>query len=155
MNRQAIRSSYRAIIVVGLTITIALSANVAMAAHQMIEKQSGSLELQPTEAAGDATGQIGYRMTTGEDGDPILHIMPQFNKLENPENIMVLLVDEDNGRVDNLGRGADLAASAWRPGEDLRDLDSIYIVRPWGSDNEEQGPAPLILFKAELPHDQQ
>ena len=63
-----IRKHYRKFILIGLAIGLSLSANVALAAHQLVEDESGILELQPTKKAGDATGQVEFEIVKKNGG---------------------------------------------------------------------------------------
>ncbi len=146
MNRQAIRKSYRAITVIGLAITMLLSANVAMAAQIMIEKKNGSLELQPTVAAGNATGKINY-MLIGEVSGVQVAMVPQIENLENTENVSIFLMDEEGECAVNIGKLDDgqfrLLAC------ELKTYRTLVISRP-----DEDNDVGLVLFTTELPQHQ-
>ncbi len=145
MNRKAIRKSYRAIIVIGLAVTMALSANVAMAANRLIEEGSGVIELQPTPEAGDSTAQVEYRVVTLEDGSVIFTVALWVNGVENPQDIEVFLVDRNEPRVVGILIEDSEVASVQI--DNLEDLDEIVLAKP-----DEYGGPSVAFFTAELPH---
>ncbi len=65
MAQRTMNKGLRYIIVAGLTVALALSANLAWAGHQLVEEGSASLELEPTQLAGNATGQIKLQIGPG------------------------------------------------------------------------------------------
>ncbi len=148
--RRASKNSYRIITIVALAATMLLSANVAMAAHQMIEKKSGALELQPTEAAGpNAAAQVEYGVAALEDGSATLIITPRISGMySESERLMVFLIDREELRAVAMPGEVGEAASVRI--DNLEDYDSIIIVRP-----SEDGYPGTVLFRAELSHNQQ
>ncbi len=154
--RHTIRKYYRKIILIGLAVCFSLSADAALATHQLIEDESGILELQPTKKAGDATGQVEFEIVK-ENGGPQSTVgltgKIQIEGLENPEDVEVLVVDEEKDRTVSLGRlneNSELGGEVSVPEKNLKDLesfDSIEILRRSEKDDKGQ-----ILFRAELPH---
>ncbi len=136
---------------VALTVSMALSAKTAMAAHKTIETGSGNLELQSTPAAGDATGRLEYKITP-EDSVASLTFTPCLDGLENPKNIEIVLVDQDKDLALSLGKPseADAAVKSRVPLTSLQESGLVAIARPIENGNEDSPPE--ILFTAELPH---
>ncbi len=135
----------------GLTVSMALSAGTATAAHKIIETGSGTLELQSTPAAGGATGQLEYQITP-EDGVAALTFTPRLEGLESPENIEIVLVDQEKDLAMGLGKPSEVGAAVQTrvPLTSLQESGLIAITRPIENGNEDSPPE--ILFTAELPH---
>ena len=135
----------------GLTVSMALSAGTATAAHKIIETGSGTLELQSTPAAGGATGQLEYQITP-EDGVAALTCTPRLEGLESPENIEIVLVDQEKDLAMGLGKPSEVGAAVQTrvPLTSLQESGLIAITRPIENGNEDSPPE--ILFTAELPH---
>ena len=154
--KNTIRTHYRRFVLVGLTICLSLSANVALAAHQLVEDENGVLELQPTEKAGDATGQVEFEGVKENDGPQStvgLNGKLQIKDLNNVEDVEVFVVDEETNRKVSLGRldkDGKLEGDVSVPEKDLKKLesfDSIEIVR-----QSKNGGKDEVLFTADLPH---
>ena len=157
--RHTARKYYGKIILIGLALCLSLSANVALAAHQLVEDGSGVLELQPTKKAGDATGQVEFKSVKendGQQGNVGLFGKVQIEGLENPEDVEVVVVDEETDRTVSLGhldKDGELEGDFSVPEKDLKELesfDSIEVIR-----RSENGGKDQVLFTAELPHGQQ
>ncbi len=154
--RNTIGTHYRKFILVGLAICLSLTTNVALAAHQLVEDESGILELQPTKKAGNATGQVEFEGVKKNDGPQStvgLTGKLQIKDLNNPEDVEVFVVDEETDRRVSLGRldkDGELEGDVSVPEKDLKELesfDSIEIVR-----QSKNGGKDQILFTADLPH---
>lgn len=154
--RNTMKNHYRKFILIGLAICFSLSANVALAAHQLVEDESGILELQPTEKAGDATGQVefeGVKENGGTQSTVGLNGKLQIKDLNNPEDVEVFVVDEETDQRVSLGRldkDGELEGDVTVPEKDLKELeafDSIEIVR-----QSKNGGKDVVLFTADLPH---
>ena len=154
-NERHAKKYHRRIILVGLAVCFSLSTNVALAAHQLIEDESGVLELQPTKKAGDATGQVKFEIvkeTDGAQGTVRLAGKIQIKDLEKPEEVEVFVVDEEADRIVSLGRlneDSELVGKVSVPEKNLKDLksfDLIEILR-----RSKKGDKNQVLFTAELP----
>lgn len=147
---------YRKLILVGLTTCLALSANVALAAHQLVEEKKGVIQLEPRAAAKDASGEIDFSVTkegSGTQGDVALTGKIRIEDLANPENVEVLVVDEERDREVSLGRldkDGELEGRVTVSQDNLKELeafDEIKVVR-----RATNGAKDRVLFTAELPH---
>ncbi len=149
MNWQVTRKSWGTLIVVGLVMTMLLSAaGVATAAYQPVDTQSNTIELRPTEAAGDATAKFTYDVETRDDGAlALISSMTDYKGLD--EDFEVSLVDDEGNsvslgvhRMDESNGATPLEGGKKNPIENFQNYDSVEISRV--SDQE-------VLFTGDLP----
>ena len=147
MIRQIVRKSYRTIMVVWLAGCLSLSANVALAAHQLTEEGNSTLNFKATEGAGNATASA--ELGVSQEQDRIrLTVKPQVEGLENVEDHEMWLVDEDENRKESVGRLDEARAGGLQTSVDnFEDFDYVIIARQSSEGNDQ------IAFKADLPHE--
>ncbi len=147
MLKPIVRKSYRTVFLIGLIIALALSANVALAAHQLTEEGSGDLEFQPGEGAGNATASAEFEVSQ-EQGQTKITINPDTGIFENLEDHEMWLLDEDGDRRVSVGRLDEVPDEGFSTSVDnIEDFDSIIISRQSPDDDEQ------VTFTADLPHE--
>ncbi len=165
MNRQA-RKSYKTMIVVALTIALALSANVALAAHKLIEgtdhrTQAGFIEFKTNIGAQDTSAAVYYQVSKEQD-ETRLTVKAVFADPEGMEHYKdweMWLVDDGedfsdvaDDRYVSLGKVSEESTVVV---DNLKDFDYIVISRPAKKDEKGENPALRADIKARLPHNQQ
>ena len=147
MFRPIVRKSYRTVFLIGLIIALALSANVALAAHQLTEEGSGGLEFQPGEGAGNATASAEIKLSQ-EQGRTKVTVKPQIEGLDNADDHEMWLLDEEGNRRESIGRLNEIPEEGISTSVDnFEDFDSVSISRQ-SPDGDEQ-----VAFTAGLPHE--
>ena len=151
MNLRAIRKSNRTLIVVGMVLTMVLSAaGVATAAYQPVATESNTLDLQPTEAGEGATAKFTYDVETKADGTMALTNWEiDIKNIPTNEEVDVFLVPDDEGDAVNLGtfkEDGSFEEEESLPVENFQNYDVVDVSR-WSDQDDDW----VVMLKADLP----
>ena len=142
MIRYASRRPFKTIPILVLALILALSANMALGAPEVMA-QSTTLQLQSTQEAGDATSQVQYEAVTDANGNAVVDFHAQIEGLDDRAGLLLVLVGEEGSQV--AGGELDEEGNVQVPVENLNQFRAIAVGRV-----QDDGEAQ-VLFVAELP----
>lgn len=142
MIRYASSRPFKTIPILVLALILALSANMALGAPEVMA-QSTTLQLQSTQEAGDATSQVQYEAVTDANGNAVVDFHAQIEGLDDRAGLLLVLVGEEGSQV--AGGELDEEGNVQVPVENLNQFRAIAVGRV-----QDDGEAQ-VLFVAELP----